>query len=90
MRANLASATARALRGSYFIDAPSFVASCFVHTFVDAATLTTSYRIDGCALQTYAGPFTVPGSGAHSVAFFSSDPAGNVETSHSVSFTIQV
>ncbi|HJR06148.1 MAG TPA: PQQ-binding-like beta-propeller repeat protein [Pyrinomonadaceae bacterium] len=40
----------------------------------------THYRIDGGAIQTYTGPFTVSGDGTHPVEFWSVDMAGNDTT----------
>jgi hypothetical protein len=39
----------------------------------------TSYRIDGGALQSYSGPFTIATAGEHTISFFSVDVAGNSE-----------
>ncbi len=50
----------------------------------------TMYKVDGGSWTTYvATPFVVSGSGEHTVAFYSVDIAGNIETEKSVVFTIE-
>jgi hypothetical protein len=48
----------------------------------------TVYQVDGGTLLTYTGPFSVAILGTHTVTFHSTDIAGNVEGTKSVSFTI--
>ncbi len=48
----------------------------------------TSYSIDSGAFQAYAGAFTLSGDGTHTVRFFSTDNAGNVEATKSMTFVI--
>jgi Bacterial alpha-L-rhamnosidase C-terminal domain/Bacterial alpha-L-rhamnosidase 6 hairpin glycosidase domain len=47
----------------------------------------TSYTIDGGATQTYSAPFTVD-DGTHTVQFWSTDNAGNVETAHTITLKV--
>ena len=49
----------------------------------------TVYQINGGALQTYSGPFNVANLGSNTVTFHSTDKAGNVEATKSVSFKIE-
>jgi Bacterial Ig-like domain (group 3)/Pro-kumamolisin, activation domain len=49
----------------------------------------TAYQINGGAVQTYTAPFSVANLGSNTVTFHSTDKAGNVETSKTVSFTIK-
>lgn len=42
----------------------------------------TFYQLDGGAVQTYGGPFTITGDGTHQLSFYSRDGAGNQEAAH--------
>lgn len=46
------------------------------------------YRIDGGAIQTYAGPFGVSANGVHAVEYWSVDNAGSTEPTRSLSIEI--
>lgn len=48
----------------------------------------TYYRVDSGAWQTYTAAFTVASPGSHSVAFYSTDLAGNVEQTQTAELTI--
>ena len=45
---------------------------------------TTNYRIDGGAIQTYAGPFVLSTMGQHTVDYWSVDNLNNTEVTHSL------
>jgi hypothetical protein len=46
------------------------------------------YTIDGGAMQTYAGAFTVSTAGVHTILFWSKDQANNTEAQRSFSFSL--
>ena len=46
-----------------------------------------SYRIDGGPWTTYAGSFVI-GDGVHSIGYFATDVAGNSETMHAISVSV--
>jgi photosystem II stability/assembly factor-like uncharacterized protein len=48
----------------------------------------TVYQINGGSVQSYAGPFKISENGNYTVAFHSTDFAGNVEGTESTNFTI--
>lgn len=49
----------------------------------------TYYQVDGGAVQTYSGVFTISSTGNHTVAYYSRDVAGNYESTKSVNFWIK-
>jgi len=53
-----------------------------------SGVISTSYQLDGGATTNYTAPFAVSTRGNHTVKFFSTDYAGNVETTKTVSFAI--
>ena len=57
-------------------------------TDATSGVASTLYSVDGGALTTYGGAFTVSGLGNHTVSYHSKDVAGNVESVKTTSFTI--
>ncbi len=49
---------------------------------------TTSYQLDGGSITAYSAPITVSSLGTHTVAYWSTDYAGNTESHKSVSFKV--
>jgi hypothetical protein len=49
----------------------------------------TYYSLDGSGYNTYSAPFTVSALGNHTLNYYSTDVAGNTESTHTLSFTIQ-
>lgn len=49
---------------------------------------TTVYSVDGGSFVTYAAPFSISKLGTHTVKFYSTDNAGNVESTKSIGFSI--
>lgn len=54
----------------------------------DPSGLITTFRVDSGSPQTYSGALTISAYGSHVVSYYSTDPAGNVESTHTVSFAI--
>ncbi len=66
----------------WYTTAPTFALGASDAT---SGVATTSYRVDGGSATTYPGsPVTVP-VGQHTIAYWSTDAAGNVETAHTTS-----
>jgi hypothetical protein len=57
-------------------------------TDVGTGVASTSYTVDGGSTKSYAGPFIVTGDGMHTISFWSTDNASNVETTQSVTVKI--
>jgi hypothetical protein len=53
-----------------------------------AATIATTYTVDGGAPAAYTAPFAVAGDGTHTVAFSSKDRAGNAEATQTRTIAI--
>ena len=54
----------------------------------DAGIASTKYSLDGGLFQTYSAAFQVTGDGSHTLDYYSSDNAGNVEATNSLAFKI--
>lgn len=48
----------------------------------------TVYKLDNGATTTYSGPFTVSSVGSHTLTYHSVDIAGNIESSHTSTFSL--
>lgn len=57
-------------------------------TDAGSGVASTVYSLDGAAKVAYSGPLTVSAVGAHTLSYHSTDVAGNVESTHSASFSI--
>ena len=49
----------------------------------------TYYQLDGATLTHYTGALSIGGLGSHTLKFYSTDVAGNVESAHSLGFSIE-
>ena len=58
-------------------------------TDATSGVASTVYQLDGATTKTYSGPFPVTGIGSHKVTFHSTDNAGNVESTETLSFSIE-
>jgi len=65
---------------------PGFVVCDCDIASTGSGVASTVYRVDDGKVQNYTGPFTVTSDGIHTVTFHSTDVAGNVEATGSVSF----
>ncbi|MCD6171675.1 MAG: Ig-like domain repeat protein, partial [Thermoplasmata archaeon] len=54
----------------------------------DSGVNSTYYSIDGGAYIKYTNPFTVSNDGDHTIQYYSTDNAGNIETTHSFELKI--
>ncbi|MGO9271824.1 MAG: protease pro-enzyme activation domain-containing protein [Terriglobia bacterium] len=60
----------------------------FIATDNLSGVASTVYQLDGGAVTTYTLPFMVSAKGFHTVTFHSTDQAGNVENTETVTFTV--
>jgi hypothetical protein len=54
----------------------------------DFTAVTTSYRLDGGAWTAYSSPIAVSSNGNHTLQYYSTDAAGNIESAHTLLFHI--
>jgi len=66
----------------------SAVAVTLTSTDATSGLAVTAYRIDGGAWQTYSAPFVLVADGSHTVEYYSTDVAGNIESA--VSFAVPI
>ncbi len=59
-------------------------------TDAGSGVASTVYQVDGGSTQTYSAPFTVTGTGNHTVTWHSTDHAGNVESTETMAINIVV
>jgi hypothetical protein len=57
-------------------------------TDATSGVASTVYQLDGGSTTAYTGPFSVSVGGSHTLTFHSTDNAGNVESTETLSFTI--
>jgi hypothetical protein len=57
-------------------------------TDASSGVASTVYQLDGGATTTYTKPFPVSGVGSHKLTFHSTDNAGNVESTETLSFPV--
>ncbi len=58
-------------------------------TDADSGVASVEYSLDGAAFTAYTGPFTVTGSGGHTVKYRATDVAGNMSPDGTATFTIR-
>jgi hypothetical protein len=75
-----------AQKGTVYV---STVKVTLIATDTVSGVASTVYQINGGALQAYTASFSVSNLGSNTVTFHSTDNAGNVEATKSVSFTIK-
>src|SRR5438309_1698122 len=71
--------------GSWFVSSVGVTVSA---TDSQSGVATIQVRTDGGAWQLYTSPVTVAGDGTHTLDYYATDVAGNVESTHSVSVKI--
>jgi len=78
------------LSGSYYKNTATITltASDPGYPSTGSGVKTTVYQVNGGTLTTYSAPFAVKVDGADTVSFYSTDNAGNVESTQNVSFGI--
>ena len=81
--------TAPSTTGSYVVGAtPDTATVTFNASDATSGINTTTYQVNGGAVQTYNAPFSVTGYGSYTITYRSTDNADNVETTKTLTFTL--
>lgn len=81
--------TAPSTTGSYVVGAtPDTATVTFNASDATSGINTTTYQVNGGAVQTYNAPFSVTGYGTYTITYRSTDNADNVETTKTLTFTL--
>jgi hypothetical protein len=86
--APVTTATVKASPVDVFLNSGAVIVTLTVTDNLSGVASTT-YSLDGGASAAYTSPVTVGNNGSHTMSYYSTDAAGNVETPHAITFTIK-